>query len=144
MRKTVSFVLAVCGTLLLLLLFGIGRLIYVNVAHQSFSDIAQTGPETTLILTENDTEVPLPGDSQKAAIIELLSEQTYVPYPHLIKPSQNRLTANRLTVTFQNGNSIGVNTDGYVFINGKLRGIKGDRGQELYHKLFVLFYPTAA
>ena len=31
------------------------------------------------------------------------------------------LTANRLTVTFQNGNSIGVNTDGYVFVNGKLR-----------------------
>ena len=64
-------------------------------------------------------------------------------YPHFIKPSQNKLTANRLTVTFQNGNSIGVNTDGYVFVNGKLRAIKSGDGRNLYHDLFVLFYPTA-
>ena len=48
-----------------------------------------------------------------------------------------------LTVTFQNGNSIGVNTDGYVFVNGKLRAIKSGDGRNLYHDLFVLFYPTA-
>ena len=66
-------------------------------------------------------EVPQTDDNQKTAIIQLLSEQTYTAYPHFIKPSQNKLTANRLTVTFQNGNSIGVNTDGYVFVNGKLR-----------------------
>ena len=48
-----------------------------------------------------------------------------------------------LTVTFQNGNSIGVNTDGYVSVNGKLRAIKSGDGRNLYHDLFVLFYPTA-
>ena len=123
MRKTVSLVLAICGTLLLLLLFATGRLIYTHVYSQDFSDIAETGPKT--------------------AIIQLLSEQTYTAYPHFIKPSQNKLTANRLTVTFQNGNSIGVNTDGYVFVNGKLRAIKSGDGRNLYHDLFVLFYPTA-
>ena len=129
MRKTVSLVLAICGTLLLLLLFATGRLIYTHVYSQDFSDIAETGPQTD--------------DNQKTAIIQLLSEQTYTAYPHFIKPSQNKLTANRLTVTFQNGNSIGVNTDGYVFVNGKLRAIKSGDGRNLYHDLFVLFYPTA-
>ena len=88
-------------------------------------------------------EVPQTDDNQKTAIIQLLSEQTYTAYPHFIKPSQNKLTANRLTVTFQNGNSIGVNTDGYVFVNGKLRAIKSGDGRNLYHDLFVLFYPTS-
>ena len=129
MRKTVSLMLAICGTLLLLLLFATGRLIYTHVYSQDFSDIAETGPQTD--------------DNQKTAIIQLLSEQTYTAYPHFIKPSQNKLTANRLTVTFQNGNSIGVNTDGYVFVNGKLRAIKSGDGRNLYHDLFVLFYPTA-
>ena len=118
MRKTVSLVLAICGTLLLLLLFATGRLIYTHVYSQDFSDIAETGPQSTITLTENDVEVPQTDDNQKTAIIQLLSEQTYTAYPHFIKPSQNKLTANRLTVTFQNGNSIGVNTDGYVFVNG--------------------------
>ncbi len=144
MRKTVSLVLAICGTLLLLLIFGLGRFVYIHTAHQSFSSIAETGPQTTIHLAENDTEVPLNDDNQKTAIIKLLSEQTYTPYPHFFKPSQNKLTANRLTVTFENGNSISISTDGYVFINGNLRGIKGDGGRELYHELFILFYPTAA
>ena len=121
MRKTVSLMLAICGTLLLLLLFATGRLINTNVYSQDFSDIAEPGPQSTIPLTENDVEVPQTADNQKTAIIQLLSEQTYTTYPHFIKPSQNKLTANRLTVTFQNGNSIGVNTDGYVFVNGKLR-----------------------
>ena len=133
MRKTVSLVLAICGTLLLLLLFATGRLIYTHVYSQDFSDIAETGPQSTITLTENDVEVPQTDDNQKTAIIQLLSEQTYTAYP----------TANRLTVTFQNGNSIGVNTDGYVFVNGKLRAIKSGDGRNLYHDLFVLFYPTA-
>ena len=42
MRKTVSLVLAICGTLLLLLLFATGRLIYTHVYSQDFSDIAVT------------------------------------------------------------------------------------------------------
>ena len=58
MRKTVSLVLAICGTLLLLLLFATGRLIYTHVYSQDFSDIAETGPQSTITLTENDMEVP--------------------------------------------------------------------------------------
>ena len=42
MRKTVSLVLAICGTLLLLLLFATGRLIYTHVYSQDFSDIRFT------------------------------------------------------------------------------------------------------
>ena len=48
MRKTVSLVLAICGTLLLLLLFATGRLIYTHVYSQDFSDIAETGPQSTI------------------------------------------------------------------------------------------------
>ena len=77
MRKTVSLVLAICGTLLLLLLFATGRLIYTHVYSQDFSDIAETGPQSTITLTENDVEVPQTDDNQKTAIIQLLSEQTY-------------------------------------------------------------------
>ena len=47
------------------------------------------------------------------------------------------------SVTFDNGSSISVNADGYVFVNGKLRAIKSGDGRNLYHDLFVLFYPTA-
>ena len=53
MRKTVSLVLAICGTLLLLLLFATGRLIYTHVYSQDFSDIAETGPQSTITLTES-------------------------------------------------------------------------------------------
>ena len=60
------------------------------------------------------------------------------PIRTLSASSQNKLTANRLTVTFQNGNSIGVNTDGYVFVNGSARAIKSGDGRNLYHDLFVL------
>ena len=100
MRKTVSLMLAICGTLLLLLLFATGRLIYTHVYSQDFSDIAETGPQSTITLTENDVEVPQTDDNQKTAIIQLLSEQTYTAYPHFIKPSQNKLTANRLTALY--------------------------------------------
>lgn len=81
MRKTVSLMLAICGTLLLLLLFATGRLIYTHVYSQDFSDIAETGPQSTITLTENDVEVPQTDDNQKTAIIQLLSEQTYTAYP---------------------------------------------------------------
>ena len=60
------------------------------------------------------------------------------------KPGDDQLTASRLTVTFENGNAIGVSADGYVFVNGKLRDIEGSRGQEFYHLLYVLVYPNAA
>ena len=60
-------------------------MIYTHVYSQDFSDIAETGPQSTITLTENDVEVPQTDDNQKTAIIQLLSEQTYTAYPHFIK-----------------------------------------------------------
>ena len=65
MRKTVSLVLAICGTLLLLLLFATGRLIYTHVYSQDFSDIAETGPQSTITLTENDVKYRKPTITRK-------------------------------------------------------------------------------
>ena len=128
MRKMTALGFAICGTLLLVLLFVAGRMLYINLYSQSYADIAGTGTPTTLSVTENDTA---------------LSPVTDKQYPHFFKPGSERLTANRITVTFENGNSIGVNADGYVFVNGELRDIEGRRGQEFYHKLYVLVYPNA-
>ena len=97
MRKSTALGFALCGTLLVILLFIAGRMLYLKFYHQSFTDIA--------------------GD--------------------------DKLTANRLTVTFENGSSISVNADGFVFVDGKLCDIEGGRGQEFYHKLYILFYPNA-
>ena len=87
MRKTVSLVLAICGTLLLLLLFATGRLIYTTFTART-SDIAETGPQSTITLTENDVEVPQTDDNQKTAIIQLLSEQTYTAIRTLSSPAR--------------------------------------------------------
>ena len=125
MRKSMALGFAICSTLLLILLFLAGRMLYIKFYHQSYADITDKTTQTVVTLTE------------------LLSGYTYTQYPNLFKPGKEKLTSNLLTVTFENGNSIGVNADGYVFINGELRDIEGSRGQEFYHKLYLLFYPNA-
>lgn len=144
MRKATAFGLAICSTLLVVLLFITGRMLYIKLYDQSFSDIAGKSAQTELLLSENDTALPAVTDEKQiAAFTELLGGYTYVPYQKFFSPADEQLTANRLTVTFGNGASIGVNADGYIFVNGRLRAIEGGRGQELYHKLYVLFYPNA-
>ncbi len=145
MRKFTALGFAICGTLLLILLFIAGRMLYIKFYDQSFSDIAGNGTVASLVVTENSTELQTvtdPGQIQE--FTSLLGSYTYTQYPHFFKPGNERLTANRITITFENGNSIGVNADGYVFVNGDLRDIEGSRGQEFYHKLYVLVYPNAA
>nr|WP_297174791.1 hypothetical protein [uncultured Agathobaculum sp.] len=145
MRKFTALGFAVCGTLLVLLLFAAGRMLYINLYSQSYADIAGTGLPAALSITENDTDLPAVTDPARIdEFTALLSSYTYKQYPHFFPPRSERLAANRLTVTFENGNSIGVNADGYVFINGELRSIEGERGQEFYHRLYVLVYPNAA
>lgn len=145
MRKSTALVFAVCGTLLLILLFIAGRTLYIKFYNQSFADIAGSTAPAVLTVTENDTELPAVTDpGQISEFTALLGGYTYKQYPHFFKPDSSQLTANRITVTFENGNSIGVNADGYVFVNGKLRDIEGSRGQEFYHLLYVLVYPNAA
>ena len=144
MRKSMALGFAICSTLLLILLFLAGRMLYIKFYHQSYADITDKTTQTVVTLTENQTEVQTVTDpEQLAAITELLSGYTYTQYPHLLKPGKDQLMGNLLTVTFENGNSIGVNADGYVFVNGELRDIEGSRGQEFYHKLYLLFYPNA-
>lgn len=144
MRKFTALGFAICGTLLLILLFITGRMLYIKFYDQPFADIAGSGTPSSVTLTENSTEVQTVTDpAQIARYTDLLASYTYVQYPHFFKPGDEQLTANRLTVTFENGNSIGVNADGYVFVNGELRDIEGSRGQEFYHKLYLLFYPNA-
>ena len=144
MRKFTALGFASCGTLLLILLFITGRMLYIKFYDQSFADIAGSGTPSSVTLPENSTEVQTVTDpAQIARYADLLASYTYVQYPHFFKPGDEQLTANRLTVTFVNGNSIGVNADGYVFVNGELRDIEGSRGQEFYHKLYLLFYPNA-
>lgn len=145
MRKFTALGFAVCGTLLLILLFAGGRMLYIKLYSQSFADIAGEGTPSVLQLTENQTALPAVTDPQQIdAFTALLSGYTYKQYPKFFRPDDDQLTASRLTVTFENGNSIGVSADGYVFVNGKLRDIEGSHGQEFYHLLYVLVYPNAA
>ena len=144
MRKSTTLGFALCGTLLVILLFIAGRMLYIKFYHQSFTDIAGKGVQASLMLSENDTSLPAVTDEKQiASYTDLLGGYTYTPYPHFFQPGDDKLTANRLTVTFENGSSISVNADGFVFVDGKLRGIEGGRGQEFYHKLYILFYPNA-
>ena len=144
MRKFTALGFAVCGTLLAILLFIAGRMLYIQFYHQSFADIAGGRTHETLALSENQTALPAVTDEEQIAqYVALLDGCTYTPYPDFFRPAEEKLTANRLTVTFANGRSIGVNADGYIFIDGALGGIEGGRGQEFYHKLYVLFYPSA-
>ena len=145
MRKSMALGFAICSTLLLILLFIAGRMLYIKLYHQSYADITDKTTQTTITLTENQTVVQTVTDpAQLESITNLLKSYTYTQYPHFFKPGKEELTGNLLTVTFENGNSIGVNADGYVFVNGDLRDIEGSRGQEFYHKLYVLFYPNAS
>ena len=142
MRKSWALGLAICCTLLIVLLFVAGRMLYIKFDHESYADITDKTTQTSLILTENQTELATVTDPETVeSITALLS--SYTQYPHFFKPSEETLGGNLLTVTFSNGNSIGVNADGYVFVNGDLRDIEGSRGQEFYHKLYLLFYPNA-
>lgn len=144
MRKSWALGLAICCTLLIVLLFVAGRMLYIKFDHESYADITDKTTQTSLILTENQTELATVTDPETVeSITALLSSYTYTQYPHFIKPGEEKLGGNLLTVTFSNGNSIGVNADGYVFVNGDLRDIEGSRGQEFYHKLYLLFYPNA-
>ena len=145
MRKFTALGFAICGTLLVVLLFIAGRMLYVHLYSQSFADIAETDTPAVLSITENSTALPdITDPGRISAFTELLDSYTYKPYPHLFQPGKEQLTASCLTVTFENGNSIGVSADGYVFVNGRLRDIEGSRGQEFYHLLYVLVYPNAA
>jgi len=131
MRKSTAFVFALCGTALLVLLFIAGRLIYINMHEQTK-------------LAEND--VPIADLTERAqidAVLTALGGYTYTEYPKLLHPSDRSLGGSTLTVTFDNESSIGVSADGFVFVDGKLRDVEGSRGKELYHKLYVLFYPNA-
>lgn len=144
MRKSWALGLAICCTLLIVLLFVAGRMLYIKFDHQSYADITDKTTQTSLILTENQTEIATVSDPETVeGITALLQGYTYTQYPHFFKPGEEKLGGNLLTVTFSNGNSIGVNADGYVFVNGDLRDIEGSRGQEFYHKLYQLFYPNA-
>lgn len=144
MRKFSAPAFAFCGTLLLALLCLMGRLIYIGYHTTSYEKIAGKGTLEILALSENGTQLRyVTNEGEIAAIAELLSSYTYTEYKHLLKPGNGKLGGGLLTVTFANGNSIGVNANGYVFVNGKLRDIDDSRGQEFYHKLYVLFYPEA-
>lgn len=144
MRKTTALLFALCGTLLILLLCIAGRFLYINHHTQTLEKIAGKGVQDALVLSENETQLRTVSEAaQINELLALLSSYTYKEYPHFFQPRDNELTANRLTVTFQNGNSVSVSADGYIFVDGKLRDIEGGRGQEFYHKLYVLFYPSA-
>lgn len=144
MRKSLALGLTICSMLLILLLCISGRILYIKLYQQTYADIAGITVQSELKLSENDAALPTVTDEEQIlAYADLLGGYTYKAYPHLFKPGEEKLTANRLTVTFDNGSSIGVNADGYVFVNGKLRDLDDGRGQELYHKLYVLFYPNA-
>lgn len=144
MRKSTAFAFALCGTLLLVLLFVAGRFLYINNHSQSLEKIAGKGVHESVLLVENETELGAVDDADRvSAILALLSSYTYTEYPKFFHPRDYELSASRLTVIFGNGHSIAVNADGYVFVNDKLRDIEGSRGKEFYHKLYLLFYPNA-
>ncbi len=144
MRKFTALGFAVCGTLLIVLLFIAGRMLYIKFYDRSYLDIAET-PQTVLTLSDSSgNERTVDDPAQVADITALLESYTYVPYPRFFKPDEEKLTAVRLTVTFANGSSIAADADGHIFVDGTLRDVEGGRGQEFYHKLFLLFYPGAA
>lgn len=145
MRKPHTILFALCGTLLILLVLGGGRLLYINLHDQSFEDIAGSGAQLSLRLTENQIDIKtLTDEASIEPFVTLLSSYTYTEYPSLLPPSTDALTANRLTVIFENGASISVDADGNVFVNDKLRAIEEGSSKTLYHDLYALVYPNAA
>ena len=51
MRKSTALGFALCGTLLVILLFIAGRMLYIKFYHQSFTDIAGKGVQASLMLS---------------------------------------------------------------------------------------------
>ena len=51
MRKFTALGFAICGTLLVVLLFIAGRMLYVHLYSQSFADIAETDTPAVLSIT---------------------------------------------------------------------------------------------
>lgn len=144
MNRKSAFSFALLGTIILLLALIAGRLIYINTHTQAFEKITKKASLTTLSLYENETLVRESTDSAEIeSITSILSTYTYTEYKHFFKPSESSLTQNRLSVVFDDGTSISFCADGHVFVNDKLRGIEGSRGQEVYQKLYSIFYPSA-
>ena len=84
MRKSTALGFALCGTLLVILLFIAGRMLYIKFYHQSFTDIAGKGVQASLMLSENDTSLPAVTDEKQiASYTDLLGGYTYTPYPYL-------------------------------------------------------------
>ena len=74
MRKSMALGFAICSTLLLILLFLAGRMLYIKFYHQSYADITDKTTQTVVTLTENQTEVQTVTDpEQLAAITELMA-----------------------------------------------------------------------
>lgn len=144
MKRKSAFGFALLGTALLLLAFIAGRFIYINVHTQTFEKITKKASSATLSLYENESLVRETTDSAEIeAIVSTLSTYTYTEYKHFFKPAKSSLTQNRLRVVFDDGTSIAFSADGYVFVNDKLRDVSGSRGQELYQKLYAIYYPSA-
>lgn len=144
MKRKSAFGFAVLGTVILLLALTAGRMIYINTHTQTLKKITKKASLTTLALYENETLVRESTDTAEIeSIASILSTYTYTEYKHFLKPSKSSLTQSRLSVVFDDGTSIAFSADGYVFVNDKLRDIEGSRGQEVYQKLYIIFYPSA-
>ena len=92
MRKFTALGFAICGTLLLILLFIAGRMLYIKFYDQSFSDIAGNGTVASLVVTENSTELQTvtdPGQIQE--FTSLLGSYTYTQYPPDREPHHHHL-----------------------------------------------------
>ena len=104
------------------------------------------GP-TAIITSDSASAVSVTEDGQydsKNEVAAYLTEYGHLPSNYITKKQAQALGWQSGSLEpYAPGCSIGVNTDGYVFVNGKLRAIKSGDGRNLYHELFVLFYPTA-
>ena len=76
MRKSTALGFALCGTLLVILLFIAGRMLYIKFYHQSFTDIAGKGVQASLMLSENDTSLPAVTDENRSLPIPTCSAAT--------------------------------------------------------------------
>lgn len=143
MRKINALTFSLGATLLLILLFVIGRFGFIYFHHQSLEKIIGEEIPASIIFSENNIPIKTISDQAKIAeVITVLDEYTYTEYPHFFHPDENKLNANRLTVSISAA-SISVDANGFVFINNKLRDVEKSNGIALYRKLYSLFYPGA-
>ena len=143
-RKSTALIAAICGTLVLLLLFFGGRMLFIQHHTESFDKLIAEDARTALVLRENGVDLrTLNTPEQTAPVLTLLGGYTYTEYPHFLRPDSDELRGNRLTVVFTDGDSIGVDADGYVLINGKVRDVQNSEGKALYQELYRIFYPNA-